>query len=94
MNRLAIVNGLRVFTNHTCYVTALTNEGAGPAAVYNDAITAEDGKHICLFICYSSLFVCLFVCVCYNYSICLYTYIYICIRTCTYIYIYVHFRLF
>ena len=62
MNTLtAIINGLRVFANHTCYVTAFTNEGTGPAAVYDDARTAEDGKHICLFTCYSSLFVCMFV---------------------------------
>ena len=44
MNTLASVNGLRAFTNHTCYVTALTIKGEGPAAVYNDARTAEAGK--------------------------------------------------
>ena len=101
MNTLtASVDGFRVFANHTCYVTALTNEGEGPAAVYNDARTAEDGKHICLFTSCSALFVCL----CDNYSICLYMYIYIHMYiyiytymyiyihtcTCTYIYIYIH----
>ena len=40
------ITGLKVFTNYTCRVRAATEVGEGPAAVFMDARTGEDGMFI------------------------------------------------